>query len=123
MSVVRTSLEHEKGSLRAYLSGFVLSVVLTLVAYFAVTLHWSMGWSLVIILLALAVAQFFVQVLFFLHVGRELRPRYKRLLLLMMIIIVLIVVIGSVWIIYNLNNRMMPSVKQMEKYNNSQTGF
>lgn len=106
------SAENERGTYASYASGFVLSVIFTLCAYFAVTQHLFSGWALVIALLALAIVQFFVQLFFFLHVGRESKPRWKRLVLMLMITIVLVLVIGSIWIMYNLNYRMAQKTPQ-----------
>lgn len=113
----------EPGSLLSYISGFVLSVGFTLAAYFAVVDHWAMGWTLAIILLVLAVVQFIVQMVFFLHIASEKKPRDRQTVMWMMIVIVLVVVVGSVWIMWSLNQRMMPTSAQMENYMNSQAGL
>lgn len=106
--------------LLSYVTGFVLSVGLTLIAYFSVVEQWlSSGWT-VFLLLALAVMQFAVQLFFFLHIGRERKPRWKLWTLFTSLLFVLIVVLGSIWIMYNLNYRMMPG--QMEEYLQRQDG-
>jgi cytochrome o ubiquinol oxidase operon protein cyoD len=106
--------------LQTYVTGFILSIGLTLIAYVAaVNRQFSSGW-LVVGLLALAIVQFFVQLYFFLHVGRETRPRWRLLLLGLMILVVLIVVIASIWIMYNLNYRMTPG--QIKQYLQTQDG-
>ncbi len=104
----------------SYVVGFVLSLATTLTAYFMVTKHWLSGNGLVLTLLSLAVGQFVVQLLFFLHIGRETRPRWKMLMLVLALVFVLIVVLGSIWIMYNLNYRMSPM--EMEKYMQRQDG-
>jgi cytochrome o ubiquinol oxidase subunit IV len=58
---------------------------------------------------------------FFLHLGRETRPRWKLAVFLFMLGVILILVFGSLWIMTNLNYRMMP--KQMVQYMNSQAGL
>lgn len=106
--------DESRALLASYSTGFLLSIGLTLLANFAVTEHWwSHGW-LVFAVLALAVVQFAVQLLFFLHIGRERRPRWKLLMLVLAIIFVLIVVLGSIWIMYNLNHYMAPD--KMNQY-------
>lgn len=104
----------------SYVVGFILSLATTLTAYFMVTKHWLSGNGLVLALLSLAVGQFVVQLLFFLHIGRETRPRWKMLMLVLALVFVLIVVLGSIWIMYNLNYRMSPM--EMEKYMQRQDG-
>ena len=63
-------------------------------------------------------AQFFTQLLFFLHLGRETKPRWKLLVFLFMTMIVAILVFGSLWIMYNLNYHM--TLQQMYQYLNNQ---
>jgi cytochrome o ubiquinol oxidase operon protein cyoD len=112
---------HEpQASLRMYVTGFVLSISLTLAAYLLAIHHSWSPWVLTGSLLALALGQFAVQLFYFLHIGQETKPRWKGLLLLMMIVIVIIVLIGSIWVMYNLNYRMTP--QQMRQYLQSQDG-
>lgn len=113
--------EKTDGLLASYVVGFVLSLVTTLTAYGIVVKHWLTGNGLVLALLSLALAQFVVQLLFFLHVGRETKPRWRFIMLLLALLVVLIVVLGSIWIMYNLNYRMMPG--EMEEYLRQQDGL
>lgn len=117
--VVRT-IEREPGSLRSYVSGYLSAVVLTLVAFLVAAKHSLMGNKLIAVLLGLAIVQFVLQLIFFLHIGRESKPRYKRLVLLLMIVFVLIVVLGSIWVMYSLNYRMTP--QQINRYMVQQDG-
>ncbi len=106
--------------LRTYLSGYVLSLVLTIAAYLLVT-HPSYSTSLIVGLIStLAVVQFLVQLVFFLHIGAERKPRWKLLVFIFMVGIVLIIVVGSIWIMNNLNYRMTP--QQINTYLNNQGG-
>lgn len=89
-----------------YTIGFVLSLVLTLAAYYYVVLHGSEMWLLVV-LGTLALTQMIVQLVFFLHLGDEVGPRYKLASFLFMLLVLAIVVIGSLWIMANLNYNMM----------------
>lgn len=96
------------GTMAQYINGFVLSILLTLIAYFAAVKHlWSTK-ILMAVLLLLAVVQFAVQLVFFMHIGQEAKPRWKRLTIVLMMVFALIVVLGSIWIMYNLNYRMSP---------------
>jgi cytochrome o ubiquinol oxidase operon protein cyoD len=89
-----------------YSIGFILSLLLTLVAYNMVVFK-SMNPWLLAILAILAITQMVVQLVFFLHLGDEVRPRYKLASFAFMAAILLIVVVGSVWIMNNLNYNMM----------------
>lgn len=117
--IVRT-MEDEPGSIRSYIIGFSLSIALTLVAFGLAGWHLLHGGWLVVSLLGLAIVQFVFQMLFFLHIGSESKPRWKRLVLLLMIVIVIIVILGSIWIMYSLNYRMSPA--EINKYMTQQDG-
>lgn len=77
---------------------------------------------MVIILAVLALSQFVLQLVYFLHVGKEFSPRLKLLVTIFMVMIVFILVAGSIWIMNNLNGRMMTH-SNMVKYMNSQDGL
>lgn len=115
--------ESEHGTIGGYVVGFVLSVVFTLGAYFLAVNHLLGRRFLIVLVVAFALIQFIVQVVFFLHLGRETKPRWKLAVFLFMIMIVLIIVFGSLWIMSSLNYNMMASPKLMERYMNSQIGL
>lgn len=96
------------GSVASYTTGFVLSVVFTLAAYVVVTKHIFNGWAIVAAILALGVVQLLIQLVFFLHMRRESKPRWNAMIFVFMTGILLIIVIGSLWIMHNLNYRMTP---------------
>jgi cytochrome o ubiquinol oxidase subunit IV len=108
---------------RAYMTGFVLSIVFTLAAFALAVYHLLPYETALIVLLILACLQFAVQVLCFLHLGREAGSRDRIIVLGCAVLIVLILLSGSLWIMTNLNGRMMPSVGQMEQYMNNQDGI
>ena len=112
--------EHDEHQLSygKYVFGFVASVALTLVAYILVTHGHAGKDTIVAIISGLAVVQFLVQMLFFLHLGEERRPRWKLLVAVLMAGFVLLIVFGSIWIMNNLNYRMTP--QQQEQYLHSQ---
>ncbi len=102
-------------ALLGYASGFVLSILLTVAAYIAVTQHTFAGAALVTVIITLAIAQVLVQLFFFLHLGQETRPRWKLMVLLFMLVILGILVFGSLWIMQSLNYNMM-SPERMNIY-------
>lgn len=110
-----------RGTLASYVSGYIFSVYLTIAAYLAVYNHLFSNTALLIIIVALAIVQFLVQLVFFLHLGRETRPRWKLAVLLFMLLVVMILVFGSLWIMSSLNYRMTPA--QMNQYMNNQQGL
>ena len=107
--------ETNRSPLTNYVIGFVLSLTLTLVAYFLVVNHLLIGPVLIGAIILLAVTQFFVQVTLFLHVGEEAKPKWNLSAFLFMLLVVIIIVVGSLWIMANLNYNMM-SPTQMDEY-------
>lgn len=72
----------------------------------------------------LAVAQLLVQLVFFLHMGKESKPRWNAIVFSFMLLVVGIIVIGSIWVMNNLHYNMMPSYEMDEKMKHeSQKGF
>jgi cytochrome o ubiquinol oxidase operon protein cyoD len=96
-----------------YIVGFGLSLVITIVAYLVVQIHLRSGHvvpsdsNLILILAALAIAQLFAQLVFFLHLNREPRPRLNTLIMMFAALVVVIIVGGSIWIMNNLNYHNM----------------
>lgn len=98
------------GTYSAYVIGLILSVVLTLASYFLVVKHLFGGWILGVALMVLALVQAAAQLLFFLHLGKESRPHWNVLVFVFMVTVLLIVVLGSIWIMFDLDERMMPGM-------------
>lgn len=100
------------GTLKSYLIGFVVSLVLTALSFYLVAEKMLSGDVLIYALIGLAVLQAFVQLFFFLHVGQEeAKPRWATIVFSYTFLILLIVLIGSLWIMHDLNDRMMPEMK------------
>lgn len=116
--------EQAHGSVASYSVGFMLSIVLTLLAYGIVVGDWLNGTAAMLTLGGLALVQLLVQLLLFLHLGRETKPRWNLLIFLFMFTVVLIIVGGSLWIMHNLNYHMMPA-HDMDQHmlHESQKGF
>src|SRR5581483_1048301 len=85
-----------------YISGFAVSLFLTLEAYLLVAHHELSRKLLIGTAAALAIIQFMVQLILFLHLGRETKPRWKLVVFLFMVMVVLVLVFGSIWIMYSL---------------------
>ena len=98
-------------ALVSYITGFVLSIFLTLVAYGIVakhvdSLHSDFSHrSIMYAVLVLAMTQFIVQIVFFLHLGRESKPRWNQIALYFMVMVVTVLVAGTLWIMDNLDYR------------------
>lgn len=122
----KLSTKAYKHTLNAYISGFVLSIVLTFAAYLIVQAHTSSNNqvlaqpTVLIAILIFALAQLMVQLYFFLHLGEEAKPRWRLMTLLFAVTVVLIVVGGSIWIMANLDYNMTTNQDAINKYIHSQ---
>ncbi len=96
------------GSVFSYVVGFVLSIILTLIAYSLVVNQVFSGWELAFAITGLALVQLTVQLLFFLHLGRGTDARLNVLAFGFMLIVVIIVAAGSLWIMSNLHYNTTP---------------
>ena len=96
-------------TLISYITGFVLSLALTLTAYLLVSQHVLASGPLVTAIAVLAIVQLLVQLVLFLHLGSEPKPRWNLVVSLFAALVVVIVVFGSLWIMNNLNYHMSPA--------------
>lgn len=102
-----------------YLVGFSLCILLTGAAFTIGMLYEGVGLDgatvAVVILTGLALLQFVVQSVYFLHLDYEIGPRWRLASFFSMISVLLIIVVGSLWIMYNLNYNMMPGTLDEEQ--------
>lgn len=103
-------------AVRLYVAGFVLAVVLTLAAYVVVERQLFEHDLAVYVLIGLALVQFVVQLVFFLHLGHEHRPRWNMAVFLFTLLVLVVIVLGSLWIMYNLNYNMDMTPEQMDEF-------
>jgi cytochrome o ubiquinol oxidase operon protein cyoD len=110
-----------KKTLKSYITGFILSIILTLIPYFAVTNKLLSGATLVTVLILFAIAQLMVQLIFFLHMREESKPRLNLVVFISFVGIIVIVVVASIWIMQNLNYNM--TLIQLDKVMQKGEGF
>ncbi|KAB1072391.1 cytochrome o ubiquinol oxidase subunit IV [Methylobacterium planeticum] len=97
------------GTFKSYMTGFVLSVVLTAIPFWLVmadVLGDNRTTSLVI--MAFAVVQIVVHMIYFLHMNTKSEGGWTFLALIFTLTLVVITLIGSLWVMYHLNANMMP---------------
>ena len=96
-----------------YTIGLALAVVLTGTSFWVAntSLLWAPGIPLG--LAVLAIAQMGVHLVFFLHITTGPDNTNNVLALAFGVLIVIVVVAGSIWIMTNLNDNMMPSAEIM----------
>ena len=101
-------------SVRSYLVGLALASVLSAVSFYLArsTLVWAP--SIPIALSVLALAQIGVHLVFFLHITTGKDSINNVLALAFGILIVMLLVFGSLWIMSNLNQNMLPMEQIMK---------
>lgn len=96
-----------KKTLKSYVVGMILCIVLTFAAFGLVEKRLLTDAQLYISLTVLAIAQFFVQSVCFLRLNSSKEGRWNLMPFLFTIFIIAILVGGSLWIMYNLDYNMM----------------
>jgi cytochrome o ubiquinol oxidase subunit IV len=86
------------GSIKAYLIGFVLSIILTIIPLVLVLEHLLAKSALLVTILIAAVLQFVLQLFFFMHIRDGEGPRYNVAALILGIVFVITIVAGAIWI-------------------------
>ena len=109
-------IEMPHASMRDYVIGFVLSVILTAIPFWlvmagvfdskAVTAAWVMG---------LGVIQIVVHMIFFLHMNARSEGGWTLMALIFTLLLVVIALSGSMWVMHHLNTNMMPMSPEMMK--------
>lgn len=92
-----TTHEHN-GSIKAYVIGFILSIVLTIIPLVLVLEHMLAKSALIVSILIAAVLQFVIQLFFFMHIRDGEGPKYNVMALIIGIIFVVTIVAGAMWI-------------------------
>jgi len=96
------------GSMKGYVIGFALSLVLTLASFGAVMeglVPKGMGLAAIVVL---CIAQLVVQLVFFLHIGTSADQRQNTAIFICTGALIAIIVAGSLWVMHNANVNMMP---------------
>lgn len=96
------------GSLKSYLIGFALAIVLTVVPFaLAMGGYFTPGTTAAVVL-AIAVVQILVHLVYFLHLDPKSDGGWNMMALIFTVIILAIVLAGSIWVMHHLDTNMMP---------------
>ncbi|CAM4200488.1 cytochrome o ubiquinol oxidase subunit IV [Bordetella muralis] len=97
------------GTFKSYVTGFVLAAILTAIPFWLVmgkVMESSRTTALV--LLAFAVVQIVVHIVYFLHLDTKAESGWNMLAFIFTLVLVVITLSGSIWIMYHLDSNMMP---------------
>ena len=93
------------GSVKTYMTGFILSIILTVIPF------WMTGAASPAVILgtilAMAVVQILVHLVCFLHMNTKSDEGWNMTAFVFTVLIIAILVVGSIWIMWNLNYNMM----------------
>lgn len=101
--------EGYKHDLQGYVTGLVLALILTVIPFSAVIFGMSTGMALWLIAI-LGLIQICVHVRYFLHVDLSPERREDLHLLLFSGLLLFIMAAGTIWVVLNMNYRMMPGM-------------
>lgn len=92
--------QENHGSVGQYITGFIISIILSIIPMVLVFNHVMGKVALVWTIIIIAVLQFLVQLFFFMHVRERLDdgPRYNVWALTLGVFLIFVIVGGSVWI-------------------------
>ncbi len=110
---ILADMEGTSSGVTVYTIGLVLAIVLTAMSFWVAntSLLWPPGVPLG--LAVLAIAQMGVHLVFFLHITSGPDNTNNVLALAFGVLIVITVVVGSLWIMFNLNDNMAPPPELM----------
>lgn len=113
--------DHHEGSgphatFKGYMTGFVLSVILTAIPFWLVMGNvFEKPSNTIMVILAFAAVQIVVHMVYFLHMDAKSESGWNMLALIFTIVLVVITLAGSLWVMYHMNANMMPmSVHDMK---------
>nr|WP_221195437.1 cytochrome o ubiquinol oxidase subunit IV [Luteibacter sp. Sphag1AF] len=97
--------------MKGYMTGFVLAVILTAIPFWVVMGHvFTSSATTASVVLGLAAVQIVVHMIYFLHMNARSEGGWNMLALIFTLVLVVITLTGSIWVMYHLNDNMMPGM-------------
>ena len=97
-------------TLKGYMVGFFLAVVLTAIPFWLVMGNvFAKPSTTAFVVLGFAAVQIVVHMIYFLHMNTKSEGGWSMLALIFALVLVVITLSGSLWVMYHLNHNMMPS--------------
>jgi cytochrome o ubiquinol oxidase operon protein cyoD len=107
--------DHDDGAphatVKGYLTGFILSVILTAIQFWIVMGNWfDKSSTTAFVILAFAAVQIVVHMIYFLHMNAKSEHGWTMLALIFTVVVVVITLSGSLWVMYHMNHNMIPGL-------------
>ena len=104
--------ESIRSGVRGYLLGLVFAIALTMASFWVARTHILYGPSIPVALVALAITQMGIHLVFFLHITTAPDNTNNVLALGLGVLIVFVLVFGTVWVMAHMNHNMMPKMDE-----------
>ena len=107
--------DHDDGAphatVKGYLTGFILSVILTAIPFWIVMGNvFDKSSTTAFVVLAFAAVQIVVHMIYFLHMNAKSEHGWTMLALIFTVVVVVITLSGSLWVMYHMNHNMIPGL-------------
>nr|WP_145548195.1 cytochrome o ubiquinol oxidase subunit IV [Variovorax boronicumulans] len=97
-------------SMREYVTGFVLSVILTAIPFWLVMNNVIENRTTAVLVLGgFAVVQILVHMVYFLHMNGKVEGGWTMLSTIFTVVFVAIAIAGTLWVMFHMNTNMMPA--------------
>jgi cytochrome o ubiquinol oxidase operon protein cyoD len=104
---MQTARHNRNVTTKTYLIGLGLALVLTAIPFGVVAAHALPNTSALAVIAGAAIVQVVVHLRFFLHLGLKRSSQENLLVLCFTVVLIVIMAGGSIWIMLDLNRRMM----------------
>jgi cytochrome o ubiquinol oxidase operon protein cyoD len=105
--------EGVRAGVQGYVLGLAFAIALTLASFWIARTHIIYGPGIPVALVALAVAQMGIHLVFFLHITTAPDNANNVLALAFGVLIVFVLVFGTVWVVAHMNHNMIPMQDMM----------
>lgn len=95
------------GSVKSYLTGFVLAAILTVIPFWVVMDGGLSSFATGTVVVVAGILQLLVHLVFFLHLDRSSAARWNVNAGLFTVLVIGIIIGGSLWVMWNMNYHMM----------------
>jgi cytochrome o ubiquinol oxidase operon protein cyoD len=108
--------EASHGTFKSYMTGFVLSVILTAIPFWLVMGEvFDSRAATVALIMIFGAIQIVVHMIYFLHLDTKSEGGWNMMAFIFTLLIVVIALSGSLWVMHHLNANMMPMSPEMMK--------
>jgi len=105
-------------SFKGYVTGFILSVILTAIPFWLVMAKvFDKPSTTALVCVFFGAVQIVVHMIYFLHMSTKSEGGWSMLALIFTVVVVVITLSGSIWVMYHMNANMMPTMSPADMKN------